>query len=372
MEINLLVGSGISIPSKVFDVKQITEKLLTGKWAIQNNKYVEIKDEVHRNDPKILSLQKLLRYIQEEYSNDSNLLNYEELFYVIDCLNKFNSFPEENFIYKNEYDHFKNHFNLTLKPYELYDFTRVFNDIFKYFQSTISHLLEKYGVIKGLKLFDEIYEANEISTCNIFTLNHDLLLEKYFTDKNYEYNTGFNEIDGDVNLFNFKSLKSGKPDFRIIKLHGSINWYSFPQEFGPYKQTKYGIATDDLNKLKNKDGEKYEPQFDFPHFLSGTHNKIIDYSNSTFFELRNYFFSKHEEIDNTIVSGYGWRDEGINKVFYNWLNTCKSNKLHLLYNNLKNETGFRDFEFYKLRDQVIDYGVYLEDTKWKDIRKNMC
>lgn len=371
MEINILVGSGISFPSKVFNVDQLTDKLLSGNWSLQQNKYVEIEDEGYKNDPRIISLQKLLQHILERYSTYSHKLNYEEIFYVIDCLKNYDYWPQENFIYKNEYEHFKSHFNSFLKPDKWYDFGMVFNDIFKYFQSTLSHLLEKHKTIEGLSLFDEIYKAKEISTCNIFTLNHDILLEKYFDKNKYEYNNGFNEKDGDVYLFDFEILKSGKPDFRIIKLHGSIDWYSFPQRSGSYKQSRYGISKDDLNTLKNKEGKAYEPLFDFPHFLSGTHNKIIDYSNSTFFELRNYFFSKHEEISNTIVSGYGWRDEGINKVFYNWLNNSKTNKLHLLYNDVRNETGFRDYDFYESRNQIIDYGFFLEKANWEQIKENI-
>jgi len=373
MEITFLLGSGISIPSKVSGVDQVTEKLLTGKWAIQNNKYIEVDDEDHRNDPRILSIQKLLLHIQERYSSDHHCLNYEELFYVAVSFKNYDLHPHENFIYKTEFNYFEEFFNRELKPDKWYDFEMVLNEIFKFFQSSISYLLQEHKEIKGFGLFEEIQEDPEVEICNLFTLNHDVILEKYFDEKGFDYNSGFNEKNGDVSLFNFDSLESNEGDFRLIKLHGSINWFSFSQEPGRIKQTRYGIpeAEKELHELKNSEGENYEPLFDYPHFLSGTRNKIIDYNNSTFFELRNYFFRKLEQSNNLIASGYGWRDEGIDQVIYNWLNKNKNNRIHFLYNNLKDDTGFRTLEFYKSRDQIVDYQVYLQSTEWTNIKQNL-
>lgn len=371
MEINLLMGSGISVPSKVNGVDQITNKLLKGKWTIQNNKYIEVEEEEYRNDPRIVSIQKLLLHIRERYSNDNHRLNYEELFYVIDSLKNYDLWPHDNFIYKTEFNYFEKYFNTVLKPDKFYDFEMALNDIFKFFQSAISYLLQQHDEIKGLELFDEIQEDPDVEVCNIFTLNHDVVLENYFDEKKFEFNTGFNDKDGDVYLFNFDSFKSKKSNFRIIKLHGSINWFSFPQEPGRYKQTRYGITDKELHKLTNDEGTRYKPLFDHPHFLSGTHNKIIDYSNSTFFELRNFFFCKLEQLDQLIVSGYGWRDQGIDQVIYNWLKKSKNNRLHFLYENMKDETDFRDYDFYETRDQILDYEVYLQNAEWGNIKKNL-
>ena len=106
--------------------------------------------------------------------------------------------------------------------------------------------------------------------CDVFTLNHDLLIEKVLKKEGVPFADGFGMPDGDVAWWKPSIFNKRKPH-RLLKLHGSIDWFDYSDE-RPAK-----ALTDDWPHAYNGNGNDLGVP-DRPKMLVGTFNKIRDYS----------------------------------------------------------------------------------------------
>jgi hypothetical protein len=173
---------------------------------------------------------------------------------------------------------------------------------------------------------------------DIHTLNHDIFLERLNKTDWLQGNLcdGFEEMgspyfgklrtDHDsymVRLARYTGIYS--TNFRLYKLHGSINYYPFYRDEGGvvipeiYVKTKIGIGSNSLYKeFQGKNGElKYDNCWINYHsdFLSGTSSKIIRYREPLLFDpLFKKFKENLSSCDQLIIVGYGCKDEEINRI----------------------------------------------------------
>ena len=161
---------------------------------------------------------------------------------------------------------------------------------------------------------------------DIYTLNHDLLLESLlsFIDFKDKVCNGFggeiNQICGkEYKMFNIKYLNK---DIRIYKLHGSIDIYELSNEFSnkQYIQMLDGYSEGnaffmDVNNTVSV----------LPLFLTGKTSKIKKYEKEPYKSMLNEFKNHISEAEKLIVIGYSGNDEGINDILYdkftNWSNS---------------------------------------------------
>lgn len=173
---------------------------------------------------------------------------------------------------------------------------------------------------------------------DIHTLNHDLFLERLNITDWLQGNLcdGFEEMgspyfgklrtDEDsymVRLARYTGVYS--TNFRLYKLHGSINYYPFYRDEGGvaipeiYVKTKIGIGSNNLFKeFQDKNGDlKYDNCWINYHsdFLSGTSSKILRYREPLLFEpLFKKFKENLSSCNQLIIIGYGCKDEEINRI----------------------------------------------------------
>jgi len=208
-----------------------------------------------------------------------------------------------------------------------------------------------------LSLLKEIYDLEDTDEINIFTLNHDLVLEKFFSDNNIDYIDGFekdnSEIDKEVRFWDPEQYKK-QSRIKLYKLHGSINWIVFDNESEP---EKLGMSNNkDIYHIK-KQGQYLIPSNGRPLFLTGTDNKLIDYNSNQFiqFYIQNFteVLSRYKKI---IVSGYSYGDIGINKILRDWLVDGK------FIVNVNKEIPKVSFA-----GNIKSTGKYIQDTFLKDV-----
>lgn len=194
-------------------------------------------------------------------------------------------------------------------------------------------LLEIYkGFITYLKRFDQV---------EIFTLNHDLLLEHLFDIHQIRYSRGFN-FEGSPLFYKGKAVQffnnKFTEDFKIHKLHGSIDFFRFDYFFqgdqfyleptGKYDYyatsdylTKHGVTKIDSNtgkvvQVMNSDI--------VPKFITGTRKRNIIDKDDLFKTLFNNYEKCLRETDNLLVSGYSFSDIHLNETLsvrkFNYIN----------------------------------------------------
>ncbi|NDV42065.1 SIR2 family protein [Flagellimonas sediminis] len=184
--------------------------------------------------------------------------------------------------------------------------------------------LSNYEVfVNYLRKFEEV---------DIFSLNHDLLLENILQYFGSQYSRGFtkekSEIrfqDNDAPIAVFKNLFD-KP-VRLYKLHGSIDYYRFEhyvQGDKPYLQYtgNYNYFTTNNYKEKhfavrvNPENGKLLQETNFnvvPKFITGTNKTEIIKNDLMYTELFNRFELCVSKAENILISGYSYRDKHINK-----------------------------------------------------------
>jgi len=179
---------------------------------------------------------------------------------------------------------------------------------------------------KGLGFVSQCIQR--FGVLDIFTLNHDLLMESYLENENIDYADGFGESEGDCKLFNCSWDNFSGPAC-LFKLHGSIDWYLVPIKHRGiiFLAKMHG----DVDHSKDSKGERIWPRETTPRFLTGSHQKEREYGRVGFAEIFERFRSRLSGVNNIICCGYGWRDKGINIRIDQWLHDSAKNRLILLH-----------------------------------------
>ncbi|MEH6762801.1 MAG: SIR2 family protein [Maribacter arcticus] len=171
---------------------------------------------------------------------------------------------------------------------------------------------------------------SQFENVDIFTLNHDLLLERVLELNRLEYSKGFNTANSPIrhnelsvpyfdNTFNKK--------IKIHKLHGSLDFFQFRHyenngsmwleptgEYDYYMTTNYSTKHNSIRINPNTKEilQDYNPDI-LPKFITGT--RKLDTINYDF--LFKHLFQNFQEViektENLFISGYSFSDEHLNE-----------------------------------------------------------
>ena len=154
-----------------------------------------------------------------------------------------------------------------------------------------------------LDIYYQLIGSIGIDGLDIFTLNHDTLLEDNL--KEYPIIDGF-ETFGNSGLYKWKPSLFDSPSeksIRLFKLHGSIDWFwvstlsskGEPVEFlgetvQSYRRFPFFVKVDDVSYARNEghwviNEGNIETEDGRPSLLTGQDAKLIAYSNSHYVEL---------------------------------------------------------------------------------------
>ena len=165
----------------------------------------------------------------------------------------------------------------------------------------------------GLDAITDI--AKHIDEVDIFTLNHDVLIEAQCKAHIVGYEDGFADRRGQLRAFNGWP-KNSREKVRLFKLHGSVNWYLY--EF-PGWARQYAIPDSDAFHSRDQNGNLVKPAEWKPAFLSGTVVKEQLYGIGFFGDLFAAFRQHLASHVHLIFCGYGFGDPGINSRIDQWL-----------------------------------------------------
>jgi len=322
-----LLGSGLSIPFGLPSVGDLTELILT------SDQFASLHSDqcYHVGLPaRLLQCEEIsakiavdfLRHVQGILSHEATL----------------NQIPDPN--YEDIADFIKQfHLSLT-DEYENPALSRTILKEIRYFafhnQVSVKRLLEYSTILIDCILqhflhhnHDVVLSKSELlmnvipdflldGQLDIFTLNHDLLMEKYLDIKGIAYADGFYPNNDMLNYFDFKKFWHSPNKVRIVKLHGSIDRYYHNQSM---------IKTNNPRYINDPGSNGFSNNF-VPSFLSGKIVKMLDYSKPIHADLYGYFRVKlATEISKLIVVGYGFGDKGINNALSSWFKQNSQNRL---------------------------------------------
>lgn len=201
----------------------------------------------------------------------------------------------------------------------------------------------------------EIYHGfidyiSKFESVDIFSLNHDLLLERVLELNGVKYSKGFNAQNSpinhnDISVPFFNNIFSEK--VRIHKLHGSLDFFQFRHytnrgglwleptgAYDYYMTTNYSTKHNSIriNPHTKEILQDYNPDI-VPKFITGT--RKLDLIDNDFL-FKNLFQNFQEVIDKTenlFISGYSFSDEHLNEKL-------KSKKFNYINQNPSKEYPF--------------------------------
>jgi hypothetical protein len=185
-----------------------------------------------------------------------------------------------------------------------------------YIRWGVALLLGKAGAQKEaayLKLLVEAADDPRVSELNIFTLNHDALVDSIFKSNAQHLLVvdGFLKEEEGFRRWAPSSFDSAAK-VRLYKLHGAVDWRRVePKQRSP--QYSNNPWAEEFVGIETGLSSHYRAMGDPPLLLAGTFNKLFDYTADIFLELQYRFHRALFENDHLIVCGYGFGDKGINQ-----------------------------------------------------------
>ncbi|MCF7920268.1 MAG: SIR2 family protein [Candidatus Cloacimonetes bacterium] len=226
----------------------------------------------------------------------------------------------------------------------------LFNITILYCRSMIAELLSEKWIKDDLSYLNILKDINkQFGQIDIFSLNHDLVLEKYFKSVDISYNDGLKKLEEKVYCYDV-DYYFPEIDISLYKLHGSVNWI----RFGFQGKDTYGIINDEIKY------REYEIESDIPEILTGTNNKFIQYQRHIFADLKCKFKEKCNEAGYLIISGYGFNDAGVNYTLINAMDLNPEMKIIIIDRNY--------CSFFKDRNGYVTSNL----TNWHNINKLYC
>ncbi len=220
-----------------------------------------------------------------------------------------------------------------------------------------------------LDLFAQAVADRDLRSIDFFTLNNDAVFEQYLRQRKIEYFDGFSQgTDGKFWWNTTLFLQTTKPRIRLLKLHGSVNWYT-DQHFGKGSKSIEKVDGAALPYIWRDLPEKAEPVF-----LAGTLNKMLDYTTEVFSLLQSEWFRSLYQSDVLVICGYGFNDKGINTRIVEWFN-FSTNKILVVIDPSKDIIqkarpalgGLLARAETELRIQIIQKP--LQEAKWHEARQ---
>ena len=322
-----LLGAGASIPAGIPKTAEITKRILSftniergtdGSYYLGYNSGTS-EQYLQRVRVMIgLLKEEVSRFYSQRQKDGSPLSNYEDLYYVACQIENYAEGAQDNpailpFIEKilpAISPHLEGAENETIDEWTLCDIMR---ETTRYIKDIVRGMLSKEP--ENLNYLNFIGEAwKTCKAVDIFTLNHDTVVERYLRKECIPFVDGFGKENGGVRHWDPSIFKNGVGQVRLFKLHGAVNWCLF--------RPNGGTVLDD--EISIKDGypwhtEGLTPMGGHSEILIGTYNKMIDYANEVFIDLRYLFYQSLLAARHVIICGYSFGDHGINKMFDAWV-----------------------------------------------------
>ena len=343
--IAFLIGAGFSVPAGMPTANELNSTI---KATIYDSKRNSFKDE---EDGILQSyiLEKVLIDSEESVKD----FNYEKYFDSLECEKK-NKMDEDrllSFIESGMYSYFWKQSRGTYveaeeKSVQIIGMLEETLNQCEDYEDTVKGIMEWYQRIiaenvKGstsngkidqfnpcYKGFAEIlsYYVNQGYILDIYTLNHDLLLESLLSHTALK-DMVCNGFGGEVRQIKKKKYKTFDVKYfnntiRIYKLHGSIDIHDLYNDMSGklYIQILDGYSDENAFLVNKTESVGF-----FPLFLTGKMSKEKKYIKEPFCSMLKEFEKNLGVAERLIVIGYSGNDDHINDILYKkynqWNNT---------------------------------------------------
>lgn len=384
-----LFGSGISIPSNLPSVDQITDAARDEEWHLDSvgrfhpgpNGNPAIPDLI---TPVVKAFLEKLTNCAADYRAElarpraGRKPHYEDLFSLAEQASRADTDHVPNlatvdFLRRVRSETAALHCGFSCTCLGGEGFTGLAEAACEFLHWVVHHKLNSGGKERhGLRLISET--AASVDALDVFTLNHDTLVEQQLdADGISEVEMGFDDTShGQFRVYRSRWWQSpdlARQKVRMFKLHGSLNWwlYQFP---GWARQ--YAIPLAGADHSRDQNNNIVRPIGWKAAFLTGTIVKELRYGLGFWGEQLEAFRHHLAAHTHLVCCGYGFGDPGINQRLIQWTadRLDGSNRLVILTND-PSDAYFSDKPFWlcemKQEGRVTIIPQYLETCRISDL-----
>jgi hypothetical protein len=388
--VSFLFGSGISIHAGIPSVTDITTRVLSGSGVVRHTDgryYLGLPDcgiMTGYVERCVEFLNILYSEIKKNYRSRpyyKSPPNYEDLYYVA-----FQIYESEVGAHDNPVvQPFVDRILPDIKPLlvrrqddieEKWQLYKIAEEATHYIHDIVTDVLRVESAdVSYLNCIGDAYLETDIEL-DLFTLNHDTVLEKYLDKSRVAYTEGFESTENGYRYWSPEVFQQSIHKLRLFKLHGSLRWFRYESCAATSRNDPVGIAVDGRHWLRKdpKNGESPLRHYDRSVLLVGTFNKIPGYTNGIFADLFCEFRRSLRQTDILVVCGYGFGDRGINMQVADW--AFSSNEvlivvIHGKPEDLKDNAGpiiYKNWDRWISEGKMLLIERWIQDTSWKDVR----
>jgi len=218
-----------------------------------------------------------------------------------------------------------------------------------------------------------IVEAcKQLESVHLATLNHDLVIEQGLESSGVRYSDGFERRESDVRFWT-DEWEDG--DARLLKLHGSLDWWAFQVPDEPWRGwTAARYRGDDVFHAVRDGRSLGFPQDSRPIVLTGTFDKILAYETWIFPDQHLRFHEALRRANRLVVIGYSFGDKAINSRIIAWLGRSPTNTLvvchrepDLLQDGARGAIRSK-WQLWKQRDQLRILPIWVADLTFTELQ----
>jgi hypothetical protein len=382
MKIGFLFGAGVSLPDAP-TTKELTDILLKGdnvhrlsdgtyRLSKEKNPALDDPESIQR----IRSLLEFLRRQADDFFSQRKLhsrtAHYEDLYYSVtqlaDAVDDYENPAVGALLVEAE-----QRFAMPQLPCASgFQSNDLFEETRRYIKGIISHSLISLQPPQGhLRQIVQAAKDECFSRVEIFTLNHDPLIERTLEKEGIPFSNGFVKLNEDLHSWDRESFAESRVKVRLIKLHGSVDWY--PMRFSPPDASIVCISTNgDPEHARGPNGRPPHLLPDRPVMLVGTFNKMMEYTMGIYADLFCAFRTALWSLDSLIVSGYSFSDKGVNASLVEWTRQNRERRLLII---APHASDYAQTARGAIRHLFSDCGAQIEkmnekfkDADWNQIR----
>jgi hypothetical protein len=341
--LQFLIGSGVSLAAGLPSTQAITSRVLQG-----------YQDEIGLRGRHAANARAFLTLLEREQRlllrrlDRPRAVNYEDLYYlagqIVDAdIGEFENPAVESFVRElarklstqGSYLRERDTAARAKKGYwreQVMDLARLSADYIK--QVVVEELAKGECSLEAMRVLVDAGRQEELPV-DVFTLNHDVLLERCWRAKGVAYEDGFRPV-ADVNAVCYlaeypevtvwDSRAYGIVDCArpcIAKLHGSLDWWNIPHpdvDFLPPARVDGDPFHIRSRNARHSLGPYLFPAEREPVILVGTFNKMLAQARGdSFLDILCLFRHRLATSTRLVISGYGFGDKGINGILIEWL-----------------------------------------------------
>ena len=334
----MLLGSGVSLPAGMPSVEQITQRVLSGENVLKNGSDFRLVDQLPPNHEvftrgvrEVVGFVRELKTLCDDYfasQEKERTTNYEDIAYVARQIEDGLRSEYENPALLPLNERFSAAVGRT--SHELLELAGASAD---YIEDIVRSLLGRpTETVEHLTTIVDAFADAAVDQMTIATLNHDVVLEHAFRESGTHYSDGFAERFGTLLVWNDTFHA---PTRKLLKLHGSIDWWRYNLTRDGWTGQITARATDgDPFHARDPEGNLVEfPASGRPQILTGTFNKILQYGSGVYADQH---FRLHEALagaDALVVIGYGFRDKAVNSRVVAWAERPREQRMIVVHPN---------------------------------------